>query len=221
MKPYWSAPELWPEATFVIVGSGPSLTAAQVEACRGREANGQRVRVIAVNNGYQIAPFADVLYFCDDKWWQWHHKHLAQWPGLIARLDGGHFDFGDARIKVLRNTGQHKGLCAERNGLNTGQNSGYQAINLAVHLGAALILLLGFDMKGVLEGRSVRTHWHKDHPGGTNASVYDQMRPHFESLVAPLSALGVGIVNCTPGSAIDCFRRGDIHRELGACAQAA
>lgn len=222
MKPYWRAEALWPGAAMAIIAGGPSLTPSQVEACRDRQWGGSKLRVIAVNNGYQIAPFADLLYFCDDKWWQWHHKALAKWPGLIVRLDGGAFDFGDNRIKVLRNSGVHKGLTTERDRLHTGQNSGYQAINLAVHLGAKRILLLGFDMKaGPVVGRSVQTHWHKDHPGGTSPSVYDQMLPHFQTLIEPLAAAGVELINCTPGSAIQCFKKSTIEAALAeeVCAQ--
>ncbi len=216
MKPYWSAEALWPGATVVIIAGGPSLTPAQVERCRGREQNDQPVRVIAVNDGYRIAPFADLLYFCDDKWWRWHHKNLRTWPAMIVRLDGGEFDFGDKRIKVLRNAGQAKGLSEERGALHTGRNSGYQAINLAVHLGARRILLLGFDMKGgPVEGRKVKTHWFGDHPGGTSPDVYTQMLPNFPTLVEPLKARGVEVVNCTPGSAIRCFPTGEIGAVLG------
>lgn len=224
--PYWEPPALWEGATVVIIGGGPSLTPWQVEACRDRPGT----RVIAVNNAYQLAPWADMLYFCDDKWWGWHAKHLADWRGMIVRLQGGQHDFGDPRIRVIRNLDQAAGLSLDRRGVHHGKNSGYQAINLSVHLGVKKIVLLGFDQKGVVEGRRERTHWHPDHPGGTSSVVYYEMRPHFDTLVRPLAQLGVEIVNCTPGSAINCFRRGDIHEEMAlqglpcaavhACAQA-
>jgi len=28
--------------------------------------------VLAINNNYLIAPWAKVLYFCDEKWFNWH-----------------------------------------------------------------------------------------------------------------------------------------------------
>ena len=207
MKKYWTAPELWPGVTIVCIGGGPSLTPAQVEACRNRMQGESKVRVIAINDAYRLAEFADVLYFCDDKWWQWHNKKLTAWRGLIVRMAGGHHDFGDPRIKVLRNN-DTAGLCEFRDGLNTGRNSGYQAINLAVHLGAKKIVLLGYDMKGgPVENGRIKTHWFGDHPGNTSPSVYSQMLPWFETLIAPLARRGVEVLNCTPGSAIRCFAK--------------
>lgn len=206
MKQYWSAPELWPGSLVVIIAGGPSLTAAQVDACRDREWNGRRVRAIAINDGYRLASWADVLYFCDDKWWQWHAKQLAGWQGIIARLAGGAHDFGDPRIKVLRNVGR-SGLCAERDGLMNGKNSGYQAINLAVHLGAKRIVLLGYDMQAPVVCGKLKTHWFGDHPGGTSPGVYREMLPWFDTLVGPLKQHGVDILNATPGSELRTFPR--------------
>lgn len=204
MRQYWTAPELWPGATFVCIAGGPSLTIAQVEACRERECAGSKVRVIAINDAYRLADFADVLYFCDDKWWQWHNKKLAGWKGLIVRMDGGLYNFGDARLKVMKNV-DTGGLCEARDGLNTGRNSGYQAINLAVHLGARRILLLGYDMQAPLVNGKPKNHWFGDHPGGTSPGVYTDMLPWFDTLVKPLAKLGIEILNCTPGSALRSF----------------
>lgn len=214
MVKYWEAPELWPGRLFVCIGGGHSLTQAQVDACRQARWGGHRVRVIAINDAYRLAPWADVLYFCDDKWWQWHNKKLAQWPGLIVRLQGGHHDFGDARIKVLRNLDEPHGLADRRDGLHHGRNSGYQAIGLAVHLGAARIVLLGYDMHAPLVGDRVKTHWFGDHPGGTSPAVYEVMKPCFETLPKPLAKRGVEVINATPGSALRVFPRLSIEQAL-------
>lgn len=199
---YWTAERIWPDSTIVCIGGGPSLTKEQVEYCHGK------ARVIAINDAYRIAPWADILYFCDDKWWEkyGHGAKLANWQGMIVRLEGkegSKQDFGDKRIKVMRNMdvpaipGQKPkgGLCDQRDGLRTGKNSGYQAINLAVHLGAKLILLIGYDMGATRD----RTHWFGDHPGGTSPKVYDDMLPFFDALPKALAAKGVQVVNCTGG----------------------
>lgn len=222
MKQYWEAPELWPGRAVVCIAGGSSLTAAQVAACQDREWNGHKVRVIAINDGYRIAPWADVLYFCDDKWWEWHHKKLANWGGLVVRLQGGKHDFGDARIKVLRNLDQVDGLADRRDGLHHGRNSGYQAIGLAVHLGAKRIVLLGYDMHAPLVGDRVRTHWFGDHPGGTSPAVYEIMKPAYASLPKAVAARGIEVINASPGSALRMFPCRDIGQALGevACAPA-
>lgn len=213
MRQYWTAPELWPNSAFVVIGGGPSLTPGQIEACRNRTWRGSKVRLIAVNNQYKLAPDADVLYFCDDKWWGWHGKKLADWKGLIVRLDGGHGDFKDPRIKVMRNYNT-TGLSELRDGLHTGRNSGFQAMNLAVHLGAKLIVLLGLDMRAPLVNGMPKSHWDGDHPGGTAPNVYDQMLPNFPSLIEPLRKRGIEVVNATPGSALRCFPMKPIEEAL-------
>lgn len=211
MKSYWTAPEMWHASTIVCIGGGPSLTPAQVEACKDRlDERGVRVRVIAINNAYKLAPWADILYFCDCKWWGWHRKHLGTWKGMIVRLQGGGHDFGDPRIKVLRNENEdgkhHGGLADRRDALRPGKNSGYQAINLAVHLGARRIVLIGYDMASALVDGRPKTHWDGDHPGGTAPQVFERlMLPHFDTLVQPLAARGVEIINATPGSKLRCF----------------
>lgn len=221
MKHYWRAPELWPGATFVCVAGGPSLTAAQVDACRDRvDSSGNQVRVIVINDGYRIAPWADVLYFCDDKWWGWHHEKLKGWKGLIVRLDGGRHDFGDPRIKVMKNYGR-EGLCTLTDGLMHGRNSGYQAIGLAAHLGARRILLLGYDMRAGEEKGKPKLHWFGDHPGGTSPRVFEQMVPCFDGLVKPLAERGIEILNCTPRSALKAFPFMDLAAALPAARVAA
>lgn len=217
MKHYWTAPALWPDSTVVCIAGGPSLKPEQVEWVRGKvDDKGRKVRTIAINNAYLLAPWADVLYFCDDKWWQQygHGKRLQDWQGMIVRLQGGQHDFGDKRIKVLRNLDQKGGLSKDRSGLHTGQNSGFQAINLAVHLGAKRILLLAYDMDAPVVNGRAKTHWFGDHPGGTSPRVYDVMLPWFATLVKPLADLGIEVVNCTGGGRLQCFKKMSIQEAL-------
>ena len=107
------------------------------------------------------------------------------------------------QVRVLKFTGQ-RGLELDPSGLRHGSNSGYQAINLAVNLGAKRIVLLGYDMK--VNGH--RTHWHNEQR--QDASVFagtirDTMLPHFHTLIDPLKVLGVEVINATPDSALTCF----------------
>jgi hypothetical protein len=116
-------------------------------------------------------------------------------------------------VQVLRNTGM-LGLELDPTGLRAGHNSGYQAINLAVHLGAARILLLGYDMGPDATGLS---HWFGEHPDRV-ASPYPQMRAAFDSLVEPLAALGIAIVNCSRRTALTTFPCQALERALAVAA---
>ena len=57
-----AVPRRWPGSTIVCIASGPSLTLGDVEACAGSA-------VLTVNDGYRFAPWADVLFSADVKWW--------------------------------------------------------------------------------------------------------------------------------------------------------
>jgi hypothetical protein len=220
MKPvYWPVPRLWPGETVVLIGGGPSLTPAQVNACK------HRARVIAINDALRLAPWCDVHYFCDDRWWRWHHRSdwYKAYTGLRITLENLHLAKEDPTLKSVQNVGRPdapkqptEALCSEPTGVMPGRNSGYQCINLAVHLGAKRILLLGFDMKGVLAGRSVRTHWFGKHPDPTADSVYAEFLQQFPKLVKPLAALGVDVINCSPDSALGCFKKTTIEEALDA-----
>lgn len=187
-----TVPRLWPGSTIVCLGTGPSLTKADVESVR------DRARVIAINDAHRLAPWADVLYACDAKWWTWH-RGVPAFGGLKYALQpaAAHWP----RVQVLRNTGV-TGLELQPSGLKNGRNSGYQAINLAVHLGAARIVLLGYDMQA--PGNT--SHFFGAHP--------DKSRPpfslclqQFATLVGPLRTLGIDLVNCTRTTALTCFPR--------------
>ena len=216
--PFWNVAPEWAGETVAILGGGPSLTPWQAEACRGA------CRVIAVNTSYWLAPWADLLYFSDDVWWCWHHGGMEMsgqshpgdpryhaFRGIKAALENARTYGRDPAARILKNYDTGSGLCTIRDGVYTGRNSGYQAINLAVHLGVARILLLGFDMRAV----AGRTHWHMAHKRPTAPGDFEkEMLPRFPSLVAPLAERGIEIINCTPGSAIECFPRGRIESAL-------
>lgn len=187
----WTVPPEWVGETAFLLGCGPSL--AQAHTSQLRDAG----RVIAINDAYLKAPWADVLYFTDRKWYQQHAEQVAAafWGRHIVtldnRLDG---------VKTLRSTGQ-TGLETDPACLRHGSNSGYAAIGLAYHFGATRIVLIGYDMQ--LQGG--QTHWrHREKDAGEafQRTLTNVMLPNFSSLVTPLAEAGVEVINCTPGSAL-------------------
>jgi hypothetical protein len=107
-------------------------------------------------------------------------------------------------VQVLRNTGD-EGLETVPTGVRTGRNTGAAAINLAVHFGAARVLLLGYDMAVTNERHS---HWFGAHPIGLRGgSPYKLFREMFATMVAPLRALDVQVINCSRHTALTCFPR--------------
>lgn len=93
----------------------------------------------------------------------------------------------------------------------TGQNSGYQALNLAVLAGAQRILLLGYDMKFAPDGRQ---HWFGDHPRLEHPARLTAHLHNFRRAAKHLARVGVDVINCSPDSALDCFRHEEIESVL-------
>lgn len=202
-------PRLCPGGVAICLGGGPSLTAADVAACRGHGT------VIAINDAYRLAPWADLLYACDDKWWHWHHG-VPDFPGRKFALEPWRSATRFPDVTILKHTGV-KGLELTGGALRTGKNSGYQAINLAVHLGAVRILLLGYDLQYGAKGQS---HWFGEHPDGAQPPVQTFV-PYFTTLVAPLAARGIEVINCSRQTALTCFPQQALETALAAGRSAA
>lgn len=186
---YGPVQKLWTDGTAVILGGGPSLTAADAEYCR------ERAPVIAIKEAAVCslpgvtppAPWADVLYACDPKWWRWEQgaKGFRGHRYALAPQDPKL-----PNVHVLRNSGA-EGLELDPSAIRTGNNSGYQAINLAVHLGATRIVLLGFDMWRAADGRN---NWFGKHPNHID-SPYPLFLQRFDTIVEPLKAAGITVIN--------------------------
>lgn len=191
------------EATGVVVcmATGPSMTAEDVDYVRGK------ATVVVVNDAHRLAPWAEVLYSSDRYWWA-HHKAVPSFAGLRATIEYSPGRYAAELLKVapemhfLRNTG-HDGIETHPDGIRTGrQNSGGAAVNVAVHLGATRIVLLGYDC-GATTGKR---HFFGDHPSPlSNNHNYPTWRLGFDQMAAPLLRLGVSVVNCTPVTSISAF----------------
>jgi hypothetical protein len=74
------------------------------------------------------------------------------------------------------------------------------------------VLLLGYDMEAKNERNS---HWFGAHPIGLRGgSPYPLFRQMFATMVAPLRALDVQVINCSRHTALTCFPRQPLHEGL-------
>jgi len=187
----------WSGQTVICIASGPSLTAADVEAVRGRG------RVIVVNASFRLAPWADALYAADETFWQHYLPEINATPFSGERWtcsSRAGRALGLRYVKALPGSG----WSLLPNTITTGGNSGYQAVHLAALWGAGRIVLLGYDMQrtGGLE------HWHGKHEGNLrNGRNFDFWRRRFVPLARDLKARRVQVVNCTRETALDAFPR--------------
>lgn len=192
-------PRAWLNETVVCIATGPSLTADDCEYVRGR------ARVIAINDAYRLAPWADAVYGTDARWWHWH-KGVQGFTGAKWSLE--HSQWWNYRelypdVQRLRNSGPD-GLEHDPTALRNGRNSGFAAINLAYHYGASRIVLLGYDMQPTGKRQHFWAENNGEHPNKSR-SPYAQFRRRFESLVKPLQKRGVSVINCTRTTALTAF----------------
>lgn len=135
---------------------------------------------VAVSNAYEKAPWALALASADLRWWNRYRP-----------------DFAGRRFSVSHVSD------TERVDLVSGSNSGLLGLEVAVLLGATSILLLGFDMHG--------THFFGPHVGDRDHPLKNSGRSDFDRFKRQLSGFKkVPVVNCTPGSALECFPKMDL-----------
>ena len=214
---------IWQGYPVVCIATGPSLTVEQCETVRQwRERDG--CRVIAINDAYLLAPWADALYFADVRWWQWQNDGIDRpllglkarevkdrfraFSGMRISIQNGNGSVVDPRVVVMRNLSVDNGtqgqLSTDPTGIYTGQNSGYQAIGVAFLLGGNPIVLLGYDMKF---SEDKRAHFFGEHPVKTSPETYRQFRFEFDKLAPRAAELGLQIVNATSDSDLASFPR--------------
>lgn len=207
----------WDGECVAVIGSGPSAKTDSVAKLRNR------IHVLAVNEGHRLCPWADMLYGCEGPWWNLRQKETSTFKGirvgyetplLLAYPQTVH------RIEIARKKNWrterdwyvHEFLFDKPGRIGSGQNSGFQAVNLAAQFGATGIALIGFDMK-----MSPNIHWHGHHPSPLRNPDYDRFtiwRDNFTRNAPTLAARGIDVVNCCMDSGLEVFPRMSIEAML-------
>jgi len=167
-----------------------------------------KVRTIVINDQFRLAPWADVLYGADWQWWM-HPNNRDALDFVGTKVTVG-WPVSFPQVMYL-NAGHTTGLDSRADHLATCNNSGHQAMDLAVHFGATTLLLFGFDMRKV-DGKA---HNFGDHPKGleNNSPFKDFVR--LMTLSAPaFYGKRVEVINCTPRSALKCFKHDSLENVI-------
>jgi hypothetical protein len=204
----------WSGDTAVIVATGPSVSLADVRAVALAHRRG--AKVVTVNDAAYPCWFADIAYSSDVNWWQ-HHDNLRGFPGWACglRYREGSAMIAPPNLATVEASGRD-GFDPDPRFIRHGGNSGYAAIHLVAHLGAAKIVLVGLD--------HTAGHWFGDHPEGLQRppTGYGKMIPRYAVLAAALAERGVKVINTSAHSAIPYFRKAPLIAALEeSCAQAA
>jgi hypothetical protein len=186
----WSCPALWRGQDAFIIAGGPSLAGFDFNELIGRN-------VIAINSSVYSAMFAPFMFFGDDRWGHDNEIKLRLYRGQIVTTSSG---AGIKRANVMKKIVPPPALMTRPDALVMRRTSLQAAMNLAFHLGAKRIILMGADMRAAPDGR---THHHQPHrwpqvPGCWNEQMKDlrECGPAYESL-------GVEVINTSLDSLID------------------
>ncbi len=192
----YRVPRLWPGRTVAVLATGPSMSQEVADQVRG-------LPCIAVSDAVRLAPWASILYSADRRWWQ-ANPDAQEFGGVKLCAQAG-----VEGVEHMVHSGS-EGFDPSPSRVRTGGNSGYQAVHVAIHTGAARILLLGFDMHG--------THYFGPHtrraPDGTPLrNTHPDAFTRWARRFSGLAGCGAQIINCTPGSAITAFPFSSIEQE--------
>lgn len=190
---FWTVPRMWAGESVGILASGDSMSQEVADRARARND-----RTIAINTTVKLAMWADMLFAADARWWIQHQKDVQPYRGMRVTFDPP----GIPDLLVLRLASPQDGYSDDPGEVRNGGNGGYAAVCLAALAGAKVIRLYGYDFKG--DG-----HWHGKHPTALyNApeGIWPRRIKRFNALAPELAKRGVDVINCTPGSALQCFR---------------
>lgn len=144
-----------------------------------------------IGNAFALVPRAEFLAATDAAWWQKHPEA---------------FDFPAQRFGILVARGVTK-VCMPG---NVTVNSGVLALECAKRAGATRIKLYGFDMHG--------SHFFGQYTNGLTNTSEEKRRIHLRQYAQWAKANRcVEVINCTPGSALQCFHfeESQIHEYAG------
>jgi hypothetical protein len=186
-----------------VAASGPSLNSDALALCRGTP-------TVVVNDAYRLCDWADVLYGCDESWWdarnpkfageKWSSHNDGERPRNNKRRCARRYS-----LRVVRGK-EAKGFSLDPGTIHYGYNSGFQAVNLAILMGGNPIVLLGFDMHG--------THFFGAHEPPLRNKQNRQRWVEIFNVAAKMLPPDIKIINATPGSLLKCFPAMDIKEAL-------
>jgi hypothetical protein len=180
----------WAGQTVACIASGPSLTPEDCETIRQAG-----IPTIVTNTTWKLAPWADVLFAFDSKWWTEYHAEVA--AGFrgerVTCCPGRRFD----GVQSLHGLDWYRHF----------NNSGAGAVALAIVAGARRVVMLGYDCQKT----GGRTHWHSDHPRPLgNARSLDRWPLHFKNVARFAKEKRVEVINASRQTALKHFERADL-----------
>lgn len=173
--------------------------------------------MIAVNDSWRLAPWADLLHGCDAAWWI-ARQGVPDFRGIKTCLD----DFATRaamrieRIRCLRWT---DAIQMQPGLTGWGGNSGFHALNIAAQLRPARIVMVGYDMT-LARG----LHWHGRHTGklgNPTEGTVARWRRVTDAAAPAFAAAGIEVINASPDSALKAYPKRSLEEIFDVPARAA
>ena len=215
----WKVPRIWADKTVYIIGGGPSVVGLDMclqprDGRYGLEAYLHDKLVIGVNDAFDLGDYVSVLFFGDTRWYWARKEQVQRFKGLKITCNRG-TKWGKGHESVVREPGINTlaihnsfGLTDRRDRLAWNRSSGGAAINVAVHLGAKRIVLIGYDMDD--DNRGPDGLLIKHTPGMINEfkpGVYKFQQGAMAKIQKAAKQRDVEILNASPGTAIKDFKK--------------
>lgn len=175
------------------MASGPSARWAPLKDTR------ERSKLLVINNSWRLAPWAEILYACDYRWWH-QTQDWQQFQGIkLTASEHAANEYGLDLVECLR--GDDRIAMEPLATVGWGSNGGFQALNLALQMRPKRILLVGYDM--TLEHGF---HWHGKHPNGMSnprPGGVVTWRKAIDGAAKVAQGLGIEVINCSEISALE------------------
>lgn len=157
--PQWKPEESWIGEDVFIIGGGTSLKTFDWNLLKYE-------LTIGCNDAYAYGKeICKICVFGDIKWFKHHQEALEKFNGVVFTSCP---QLQRTRIPWIW-TLMRKSIGFHENALGWSGNTGANAINLALILGAKNIYLLGFDMHLSEDGKS---NWHDNNLDKPRDSIY-------------------------------------------------
>lgn len=175
----------WAGRNVAVLATGPSLTQEDVLAVAQAG-----FIIVAVNHAWTIAPWCDVIYAGDGRYWRAHHEEIDKTAPKAKRFS--------------KSANAHKKYKAiyTKTAMKGDYNSGQMAVEYALRQGPKLIVMLGFDVS--LEDGY---HFHGPHEKTPNPAK-SRMKKWIEQFGRIPEHYDIDhVINCSRKTALTMFKR--------------
>lgn len=203
---YWTIPQHALGETVYVLGNGPSLRDLDMARLSGR-------CVVAVNSAIFLARHVAAYLFFGDARWYWSNRAAVDaLPQIKVSVSRYWVDADGARreqpvgerqgVRIVAQDGI-AGLSDRPDAVRWNCSSGGAAIDFAAHLGAARIVMLGYDMHGDAAGLIHAYQALDERILAIPEKIARMNRPHIWRAIWDAGrARGIEIVNATPQTAV-------------------